>query len=138
MQVGGFDCNVVGSSGTCSSTSNLHVLTFYSTYNYLAGAGGALKLSGTVEMSNVTFGRNSATSEGPAISNIGDIENMSFVSFVGNHFTCSAGEFLEFVEVGEIKWCISRVFPGTTSMMSSPGLIPQMPTVCVPEYGALT
>ena len=135
--MGGFDCNVVGSSGACSSTSKLHVLTFYLNYDYSAGAGGALRLSGTVKISNVTFGRNSATSEGPAMSNIGDIEKMSLVSFVGNYFNCSTGEFLEFVEVGEIKWCISRVFPGTTSL-SSPGLISQMPTVCVPEYGALT
>ena len=38
-----------------------------------AGTGGALRVSSTVEMWNVSFERNSATSEGPIISNMGDI-----------------------------------------------------------------
>ena len=62
-----------------------------------AGAGGALRLSGTVEMRNVAFKKNSAMGEGPAISNIGSVQNMSLVSFVDNYFVCSTGEFLEYV-----------------------------------------
>ena len=42
---------------------------------------------------------NSATSEGPAISNFGDIHNMSFVSFVGNYVPCNTGEIRENIDV---------------------------------------
>ena len=61
-----------------------------------AGAGGALRLSGSVKMKNVTFKGNSAMSEGPAISNIGSVDSMSLVSFVDNYFFCGIGEFLEY------------------------------------------
>ena len=64
-----------------------------------AAAGGALRLSGTVGLWNVSFERNSATSEGPAISNIGDINNMSMVLFRDNYFSCNIGEFLEYLDV---------------------------------------
>ena len=64
-----------------------------------AGAGGALRLSGTVGMWNVSFERNSATSEGPAISNVGDIDNMGAISFNDNYFSCNVGEFLEYFDV---------------------------------------
>ena len=63
------------------------------------GAGGALRLSGTVGMWNVSFERNSATSEGPAISNIGVIDSMGAISFNDNYFSCSVGEFLEYFDV---------------------------------------
>ena len=64
-----------------------------------AGAAGALRLSCTVGMWNVSFERNSATSEGPAISNIGDIDNMGAISFNDNYFSYNVGEFLQYFDV---------------------------------------
>ena len=50
-------------------------------------------------MWNVSFEKNSATYEGPAISNIGGIESMSIVLFNDNYFSCEIGEFLEYLDV---------------------------------------
>ena len=66
---------------------------------FAAVAGGALRLSGLVEMWNVSFERNSASREGAAISNIGHINNMSVVLFNDNYFSCNIGEFLEYLDV---------------------------------------
>ena len=66
---------------------------------FAAVAGGALRLCGLVEMWNVSFERNSASSEGAAISNIGHIINMSIVLFNDNYFSCNIGEFLEYLDV---------------------------------------
>ena len=79
--------------------SAIHLIVIFSPPACSAVAGGALRLSGTVVMFNVSFERNSATSEGPAISNIGDIKNMSIVSFNENYFFCNIGEFLEYLDV---------------------------------------
>ena len=50
-------------------------------------------------MWNVSFERNTATSEVPAISNIGDIDSMSAIPFDDNYFSCNVGEFLEYFDV---------------------------------------
>lgn len=63
--------------------------------------GGALRLSGTVSMIKTSFELNRAMNEGPAVSNIGNMEEMRGISFDGNFFVCSLGEYLEFVGVSE-------------------------------------
>ena len=68
-------------------------------------------------MWNVSFERNSATSEGPAISNIGDIDNMGAISFNDNYFSCNVGEFLENFDVEVSRRMLMNVrilFPRTT------------------------
>ena len=76
-------------------------------------------------MINVTFDTNSATSEGPAISNLGSLESMSLVSFVGNNFFCDAGEFLEHIDVGvsvktpmDFRHRIQADFPGSVCVVA--------------------
>lgn len=58
-----------------------------------------MRLSGSVRLFNITFTRNLAQSDGPAIKNDGEMNEMTNVSFDGNFFVCVDGEYLEYVEV---------------------------------------
>lgn len=62
-----------------------------------AGTGGALRLAGTARLRGCSFVDNvSGQGEGPAVSNIGYLEELSWSKFSGNVFDCPAETFLDF------------------------------------------
>ena len=62
------------------------------------GIGGALRLGGTADVFNCSFGSNSATNRGPAIA-VGTTPVISNSSFDGNELFCEAGSYLDVEKV---------------------------------------
>lgn len=86
------------------ANNEAHLFQTLTYAGYPGRIGGALRLSGSVTLVNATFTSNSAQSEGPAISNDGEMSEMKNVTFNGNFFVCVDGEYLEYVEVGSRLW----------------------------------
>jgi len=65
-----------------------------------AVVGGALRLAGEASLDNCSFVENvSGSGEGPAVSNIGFMSNVTSNVFRGNVFSCDLGMFLVLLKV---------------------------------------
>ena len=98
----GFVGNVAcGTGGAVDSASGQDVLadTFFK--GNVAKVGGALRLAGMVSIENCSFIDNVSDllGEGPAVSNVGFVSNVSTSNFDHNGFNCQPQTFLDFVKV---------------------------------------
>lgn len=74
-----------------------------------AGIGGALRLAGTVSVMNSSFVDNvSSEGGGAAVSNIGNLWEVSTSSFIGNTISCPSGKYLDTNEVRLLTAVVSR------------------------------
>lgn len=96
-----FDANSATSAGgAVYSTAGRDYIHETAFVGNTARAGGALRLAGTVVLSDSSFSDNAADEgEGPAVSNVGTAEEMTGCSFSGNGLRCPASSFLDFTEV---------------------------------------
>lgn len=60
-------------------------------------SGGAIFQTGLLSITNTVFADNQAGVEGPAITSVGLLDTMANGSFLGNVYTCKAGEYGHFI-----------------------------------------
>eukprot|EP00752_Nemacystus_decipiens_P013054 g11547.t1 len=97
-----FVSNRATTGGAIDSAAG-HDSIFDSTFeDNVAGTGGALRLAGTTTIDGCSFVENfSDDGGGAAVSNIGTISVMAYISFSGNGFNCPAGMFLHYNASGD-------------------------------------
>ncbi|CAN0443611.1 unnamed protein product [Pylaiella littoralis] len=86
------------SGGAVESAAGRDLVNNSTFVGNFAGQGGAMRLAGSVSLSDCWFSTNRAdVSGGSAISNVGITENIQSCSFFSNDVLCGTGFFLDFV-----------------------------------------
>lgn len=86
--------------GAVDSAVGQDVFTNTTLTRNTAVSGGALRMGGSWFLSNCSFVENaSAESQGPAVSNIGNVQSLGRSSFLDNTVICPEGYFVDFIEV---------------------------------------
>ena len=94
------DNTAIATGGAIQSAAGQDYIISTSFIRNTARAGGALFLAGTTNFFNCSFFDNVAEEgDGPAISNIGYVENMENSTFADNAYNCAAGTFRAFDSV---------------------------------------